>query len=298
MNRPGSLKWRWRRFCAMPWREVAYRGWQWAMAKEVRRRILEETLPAPLTEVVAGADTVVGRLPGRAEGLTVSAEYMEEIMAAGDEVCAHRAELFGRTVVLGEEVDWYRDYLHGECYPRVAWWEIDYRREDGGVDVMAVWWLNRHQHLMPAAIAYYVTGNEGYAEEVLKQLESWLTACEYPYGPGWLTGIEVGVRLVTWSWLYRFLFGRGRPRCCHDTMLFAWFRAIRQHVRYIMTHWARYSSANNHVIAEAAGVLSAMATWPVLFGGKREWGRAMKILEREVRRQVSGDGVDLEQSTS
>lgn len=298
MKQPGSFGWRWRRFCAMPWGEVAYRIWQRAWKGRIRRQIQGEVLPASLGEIVGSADTRLGQHGEHTEATALSATYLAEVMAAGEEVCTHRMELFGRRVSLGEEVDWYRDYLHDAQVPRVPYWELQYRNPEADVDIMAVWWLNRQQHLVPAAIAYYVTGNESYAEEVVKQVESWLTACEYPRGPGWLTGIEVAVRLITWAWLYRFLFARGRARCCSDAFLLMWFRVIRQHVRYITSHWSKYSSANNHVIAEAVAVLVATATWSALFeGGKYRQG-ALRRLVREVRRQVSEDGVDMEQSTS
>lgn len=298
MRTPREWRWRLRRLLAMPPQEMVCRLWRRLRAGAVRRRIMQETLPAPLADIVGGADTTLARLPGQGLTRPLSAAYTAEIMAMGDEVCAHRVRLFGRTVALGETIDWYRDYLHDAGFARVAANEIEYRRPAGGADIMPVWWLNRHQQLMPAAMAYYVTGNDSYAQEVLRQLESWLTACEYPLGPAWLTGIEAGVRLVTWAWLYRFLFARGRPAVCQDTLLLAWFRSIRQHVRFINTHWAKYSSANNHVIAEAVGVLMAAATWPVLFRGEGHTRRALRILKREVGRQISRDGVDLEQSTS
>jgi len=298
MTTTRQLTWRWRRLRAMPVREVVYRLWQLVRARSVQRGIMQERLPAPLAEIVGGADTTLGRVPGHAQTRPVAAAYMAEIMAAGDEACAHRLRLFGRTVALGETIDWYRDYVHEAAFARVPASQLDYRAPQGNADIMPVWWLNRHQHLMPAAIAYYVTGNESYAQEVFRQLESWLTACEYPMGPGWLTGIEAGIRLLTWTWLYRFLFARGRPAGCHDTLLLAWFRSVRQHVRFISTHWAKYSSANNHIIAESVGVLAAAVTWPALFVRERHAQRALRILQREAARQVSDDGVHLEQSTS
>jgi len=298
MTTPRQLVWRWRRLRAMPARELAYRLWQRLRAGRVRRSILHETLPAPLADIVGAADATLARLPGHALTIPVAPSYTAEIMAAGDDVCAHRARLFGRTVALGDNIDWYRDYLHDAAFPRVPAAQIDYRSAAGAADIMPVWWLNRHQHMMPAAIAYCVTGNESYAQEVFQQLEGWLTACEYPLGPAWLTGIEAGVRLLTWTWLYRFLFSRGRPAACHDTLLLAWLRAVRQHVRYITTHWAKYSSANNHIIAEAAGVLAAAATWPALFPRGSHARKATRILAREAHLQVSSDGVNREQSLS
>ena len=59
---------------------------------------------------------------------------------------------------------------------------------------------------------------------------------------------------------------------------------------------SRFSSANNHLIGEAAGVYVAASTWP-LWPQMREWGeRCRAILEEECHRQNAPDGGNREQA--
>ena len=50
-----------------------------------------------------------------------------------------------------------------------------------------------------------------------------------------------------------------------------WLTSIYQHVRMIAGNLSRFSSANNHLIGEAAGVYVAASTWP-LWPQMAEWG--------------------------
>ena len=290
--------WHLHRLAAMPPAELVMRAWRALRARAIRRSIEDEAMRAPLAHVLADAEAVIGLLPADAASAPITGDYLAELTRRADDSGRHVIQLFGRGADLGAEINWFRDYLHDAEFPRIPAWSITYRAQSGAADIMPVWWLNRHQHLMPAAIAYFGTGTASYARAVLSQIQSWLEHCPYPLGPAWSTGIEAGIRLMTWSWLYRFLFAGGRPEASTDAIILAWFHSVCRHVRFIETHWSRYSSANNHIIAEAAGVMAAAVTWPVLFKGRHLVGKCHRILVRECHRQIADTGEHLEQSTS
>src|SRR2546430_4169313 len=61
-------------------------------------------------------------------------------------------------------------------------------------------------------------------------------------------------------------------------------------------YFSRHSSANNHLIGEAAGLYIAGLTWPC-WPTVRDWRQvAQQILEREALLQSSTDGANLEQA--
>ncbi len=75
-----------------------------------------------------------------------------------------------------------------------------------------------------------------------------------------------------------------------------WLRSIYQQARMVATNLSRFSSANNHLIGEAAGVYVAASTWP-LWPQMGEWGeRCRKVLEDECLRQNAPDGGNREQA--
>ncbi len=290
--------WRWHRLRAMPLAELCQRGWRRVRRRATQRAIVREQVPTSLSAVLAHADGRVGALATGAVPPPLAAAYQVQLLEAAEHVCAGHCTIMGSEFCCTDGMDWYTDPRRGVTYPRVPAWQINYRVGAQPDAIMPVWWLNRHQHLMPVALAYFVNGDERYARTIAQQLEDWLGACEYPHGPAWCSGIEAGVRLLTWSWLFRLLFSHGRPAAFSDALLMAWFRAVRQHVRFIDTHWARYSSANNHTIAEAVGVLAAVCTWPALLPEQGWRRRARAMLHTECARQVAEDGVHQEQALS
>src|SRR5262249_30432003 len=71
-----------------------------------------------------------------------------------------------------------------------------------------------------------------------------------------------------------------------------------QHARFVRAHFSLYSSANNHLIGEAAGLFVAALTWPYWPESAAWRDAAHAILERETLIQNAPDGVNREQATS
>ena len=77
----------------------------------------------------------------------------------------------------------------------------------------------------------------------------------------WTSGIEVGIRLISLAWIRRLLDGwPGVAGLFEDDELAV--QQIRWHQQYLDGFRSRGSSANNHVIAEAAGQLVASCAFP------------------------------------
>ena len=71
-------------------------------------------------------------------------------------------------------------------------------------------------------------------------------------------------------------------------------RQIRWHQQYLAAFRSRGSSANNHVIAEAAGQLVASCAFP-WFPRERGWRRkAARLLDRELARNTFPSGIGRE----
>ncbi len=298
MTKKSKKKWFFNRLAAMPRAEILYRLKQKIFAGYTRKNILKESLPNSVEKVVASANSSPENLSADLDLLNIYNNFSDNNFEDADNVLAHNISLFGKTYSLGKNINWYRDCMTDFDCPRLDYFKLNYRNIKLTGDIMHLWWLNRHQHLMPAAVAYFLSKDEKYADEVISQIQKWLIDCPYPKGPAWLTGIEVGIRLLTWSWIYKLLFAHGSPKNCSDEFLKSWFVSIRQHVHFINSHWAKFSSANNHIIAEAVGIIAATTTWPDLFYEKRLLKKSSKILIRETFLQNSTKGVNKESATS
>ena len=176
---------------------------------------------------------------------------------------------------------------------------LDYRDAARVGDIKYVWEINRHLELVTLAQAWHLTGDERYALGARSLVDSWLEACPYPLGVNWCASLEPAVRLVNWAFAWQLLGGDG-------SILFAgaqggafrrrWLEGVYRQCHFIARHFSRHSSANNHLLGEAAGLFIAALTWPLWPESRRWRDQARAELTRESRLQTFEDGVNREQA--
>jgi Heparinase II/III-like protein/Heparinase II/III N-terminus len=200
---------------------------------------------------------------------------------------------------LGFPPRWNVDPRTGIEAPLVFGKELNYRDPALVGDVKYLWEPNRHLELVTLAQAWHLTRDERYAVGCRTMLESWFDQCPYPRGVNWCVSLEHAVRLVNWSFAWFLLGG-------DDATVFVgpegrafrarWLESIYRHCHFIPRHWSRHSSANNHLLGEATGLLVGALTWP-LWRESAEWARQARVeLEREALAQTFADGVNKEQA--
>jgi hypothetical protein len=224
----------------------------------------------------------------------------DALIAAAERVLAGRYSFFDlEDCDLGDPPEWNRDPLtHRVAGTRRAT-AIDYRDERVVGNIKYLWEANRHLHLVTLAQASSLTGDPRYALGIRAQVDSWIEQCPVGRGPNWVSALELGIRLINWSIAWQLIGGsRSRLFADEDGAAFRerWLKAIYEQARMIVGNLSRFSSANNHLIGEAAGVYIAASTWP-LWPQMREWGeRCRGILETECHRQNAPDGGNREQA--
>jgi Heparinase II/III-like protein/Heparinase II/III N-terminus len=109
----------------------------------------------------------------------------------------------------------------------------------------------------------------------------------------WTSGIEIGLRLIAWTWIRRLLAGWPGVKSLFDENPSA-LRQLHWHQRYLARFRSVGSSANNHVIAEAAGQLVAACGLPWFEESDRWRVDAAALLEAELRRNTFATGINRE----
>ncbi|MER6910489.1 alginate lyase family protein [Streptomyces sp. NPDC000594] len=255
----------------------------------VRRRRWRSALPdcprvtgARFTAVLP-AGTVDAVPPDAAKRLTAEA----------DRLLAGHAEYFGVERDDLTDPDWSYDPRTGRRAPSGYAFDVPYRSEDAVGDIKQIWELSRHHHLTVLAAAYAVTGDERYAERVAGHLRSWWAANPPLRGVHWISGIELGIRLLSWVWIRRLLDGwpgaaglfEGNPVAIHQ---------IWHHQRWLAAFPSRGSSANNHIIAETAGQAAAACAFDWFSESARWRDDALRSLDRQLRSNTFGSGLNRE----
>jgi len=194
---------------------------------------------------------------------------------------------------------WNRDPLTGVIAPMTFGPGLDVQNPDKVGNIKYLWELNRHLHLVTVAQAYHLTSESRYLKGLAGQIGSWLEQCPYLKGPSWSSSLEAGIRLINWAIIWQLIGGKNA--CIFndtdgESLRQRWLVSIFQHCHFIAGHQSRFSSANNHLIGEAAGLYIASMTWPY-WNESFGWSDlSYEILAKEVANQVTADGVDREQA--
>ncbi len=194
--------------------------------------------------------------------------------------------------------DWFADPVTGRRAPhdRLCF-RINHRSERETGNVKQVWELSRHHHLTVLAAAWYVTGDPRYPAIIERHLRDWWRQSPFLSGVHWTSGIELGIRLISWTWVRRLLDGWTRVTDLFDHND-DFVLQLHWHQRYLAAFRSSGTSANNHAIAEAAGQLVASCAFP-WFDESRRWREtAADRLGRVLERNTFPSGVDREQATA
>lgn len=222
--------------------------------------------------------------------------YLDE----ADAIARGSVRLFSRRrFEVGATPQWNRCPLTGVLGPSGESSRISITNQAVVGDIKYVWELNRHLHWVALAQAWALSKERRYLDALESNLRSWLQQCPFGYGPNWTSSLEYALRLLNWSLVWSLIGGEKSPLFQGpqgQLLLREWLASINLHVRAIAAHYSRYSSANNHLVGELAGVYVASQVWPI-WPSVRALGVSAKLeLEREVLLQSSPDGVCREQA--
>jgi len=231
-------------------------------------------------------------LPGE---MALQGGEVSALVAQADAILEGRWPIFSvQADLAGADPDWFRDPMtsHATC-PDRYFADVPYRDEAQVGNVKALWEVSRQHHVSLLAAAYHQTGEERYAERAVAHLHSWWRRNPPLCGVHWVSGIELGIRLIAWVWARRLLDGLpGISGIFERNPLFQ--RQLHAHQSWLATFRSRGSSANNHLIAEMAGLLTSSLAFP-LFEVSAAWEKmGAAELEREIERQTFPDGLNRE----
>lgn len=286
------VTWRINRLQCMPAAEIGHRAWR-ALAMRVEQWGLLGSCTVPFPDLAHGCRSWINP-PVKVD----AARYL----AAAERIAAGRFDLFAlQDAALGSPPRWNGDPKTGIEAPLSFGKLLDYRDPRRVGDIKYVWELNRHLHIVTLAQAYALSGHARYFSILRRHLDSWFDECPYGKGPNWTSALELGIRLINWSVAWQLLGGASSP-VFHDgegaRFRRRWLDAVYQHAHFVQGHFSLYSSANNHLVGEAAGLFVAALTWPHWPRASAWLARAKAILEREALLQNAPDGVNREQAVS
>jgi hypothetical protein len=228
-------------------------------------------------------------------------EQREELIAAADRVCRRKFAFLGIDFQAADPIPWQCDPQSEREWPKLFYADVEIPFCDGtgskGApgDVKHVWELNRHEFLIDCAKAFYLTGENRFAECVLLTIRSWIRGNPYLQGVNWAGPLEVAVRAMSWLWAYQFC-RRWDGISAQDHLEI--IKAFYRHGVYLHRHMEVYSSPNNHLVGEATALYLLGCFFPE-FDKSTGWRkRGWEVISQEADQQFYNDGGSTEQATS
>ncbi len=220
--------------------------------------------------------------------ITVPAETAGRLLEGG-------VPAFGHWVTWRRETDfWHTDFLTGAVWPCHSGTKPDYRPGNSVGDARTVWEVNRLQHfVLLALVAHGAPANGTVARQLItEQLNSWVRANPFPDGVNHTSAMEEALRVLallhTMDLMRDQLEAPAREQILLVLLTSAW---------NIERKLSLHSSAGNHTIAEAVGLLYLGLLLPEHRRAGQWTKTARRLLSTESARQVRPDGGPLEQAS-
>ena len=288
MSHGTRLLWLWRRLRVMPPAEIAHR-----LGEALRTRLPDaRRWPRPDNPLMRSARASAFLA---AEAPRLFRPPLQQDAGDAARLLAGELPCFGRWVPWRPGGDtWHRDPFTGSAWPRGPSAGIAYRPGNPHGDVRVVWEINRLQQLF--GLALIAADQPEHRDRAVGLLESQLADwCETnPPGEGvnYLSAMEEALRVVSLCHAFDLTRSWLSP-ATRDRLA----ELLARHAWHIGQHLSLYSSAGNHTIAEAVGLLYAgllLRECPAAPGWQFT---ARRLLASEAARQVLPDGGGLEQAT-
>jgi uncharacterized heparinase superfamily protein len=285
-----KVRWYVKRLSVMSGAELSHRLKEWRrvrnMAQAYRQGV---SYPLPLQPAEVGFCRSPTRL------------LPDLVWAFDPDATAKEALLAGHWPALGfawrwnGDAAWHRAPDTGKAWPQIFFGDVAYREGNPYGDARVVWEPSRLQQLV--SLALLALRDEARAERALALLEtmldSWVRANPPLTGIHYVSAMECALRLIAVG--HALDLARNRLRAPEPT----WrnlLKLVFSHAFLIAQRPSLHSSAGNHTIAEAVGLVYAGILFPEHADAARWLAQGLGIMQREAQRQVLPDGGGIEQS--
>jgi len=219
----------------------------------------------------------------------------KQIIDKADRIAEGRFDLLGlRDLSFGDPIDWQLEPVSGKRAPLEHWSRLNYLDADLIGDKKIVWELNRHQYFITLGQAYWLTGDERYAQTFAAHLDGWMDQNPPKLGINWASSLEVAFRSIAWLWALYFF--KDSPSLTAATFLRT-LKFLYLKARHLETYLSTYFSPNTHLTGEALGLFYLGTLLPEFRAAGRWRDGGRRILLEQMLRQIQPDGVYFEQSS-
>lgn len=213
-------------------------------------------------------------------------------VTAAQKLLDHEFHLLGHATRHGDRISWSLDPVSGKEWSRAFSLDVPYRGDARLGDIKLPWELNKHQYFFTLGKATWLTGDERYAREIVRQIDHWIATNPCHSGIHWISALESGTRVVSWILAYPFF-----AEYCEPAFLQRMLRSMAQHLLFVEHNLSLDRFPNTHLAGEAA-ILAIGALFVDCRHSQRWLELGLHHLETQMQQQVRTDAVHAEQSVA
>jgi uncharacterized heparinase superfamily protein len=227
--------------------------------------------------------------------LANSSKDYEQIILNAENSFQNTINLLGTgNIVLGEKIDWHKDYKTNIRWTPKYISKIKYSNPYDKSDVKVPWEISRMQWLIPLGQAYILTKDEKYANKVKDVIIDWINENPYAQSVNWACTMEAALRIFTWTWFFHVF--KNSTSWSDRSFRFIFLKNLWLHGKFTEEHIEKSDINGNHFTADAAAMVIAGLFFNKGKDSKRWAELGWLYLEDEFPKQVFSDGVNYEAS--
>ncbi|MFN2264113.1 MAG: alginate lyase family protein [Anaerolineales bacterium] len=244
----------------------------------------KEHLQVPGYEISLGLISV----PDRARLTKIIADQASALLAEANDLKQGRVRLFGGPP---------QDLNLVVPLPLLHWTKISLEQSKSGKqDIKLIWGPARFTWVYPLARAFILSGDESYVETFWHEFEAFADINLPNLGPNWVSAQEVALRLISLTFAIQ-VFSSAKsssPERINRISL-----VIADHAKRIPATlcYARAQN-NNHLLSEAAGLITAAAALPAHPEAKNWQKAGQHWFNHALENQISDSGTYIQHSTN
>ncbi len=219
----------------------------------------------------------------------------DAIVASAERAAAGKFDLLGFTDLdFGAPIDWSFNPLSGDRAPLVHWSKISPVAPIGKGDLKVFWEAHRTMHFVTLGQAYWLTGDERFAEAFVDQASSWIETNPVGMGVGWAASLDVSIRAIQWLWALSLCADSRTVTCEFVARL---LKSLIAHGRHVEKYLSHYFSPNTHLTGEALGLFYLGVALPESRRAEGWRRKGLGILLDQAPKHIRNDGVYFEQAS-
>ena len=205
----------------------------------------------------------------------------------------NKYEFFQSKIDLSENINWLKDYKNNITSSEKYYANIKRQNYSEFGDVKYVCEPSRFYFLPFLALYNYYSKGEEQVILIERILNDWINQNPYLRTIHWTSGIEIGIRSINLIYTHIVLSQQEKLTKSIDDAIRI---LIQYNYQFLKNHLSMYSSANNHLVAELAGlvVITSYFDSNIYNASRNKW---QNMLFNEIENQVNEDGVNMELST-